>query len=712
MSPAMASLEFLLLYGLVVSVVVAAARTVRRSFDGFSLAILVALPLLFLGPALAGDRTIVPVDHAVAYPPWREANTPAPRNPFLNDVATQFAPWAKSVRTSWKEGSPPLRNRWSPGEAPLAANGSAATFSPLTLLMFALPLAQAFTLAAAVKLVLALTGAWLWLTELEVSAGAALFGAVALAFSLTMTPWLLFPQTAVIALWPWTLFAIERLRRPEASRRALALLVVVFAVWPLSGHLESAASGAALITMWLLARWAVRDLPDAPRLFGRVTLAAGTALGLSAFALLPQIAAIAASNRLALVTRPFWGSHLSWTPHGPAWYGGLLMPFSPRFYGDAVTTPTKAGAIGFFPEMALGAIGLAAWAAALLVLRPGSPRRKTALALLAPLVVGFGVAVGQWPFAEVASAAPGLRWMLPLRFFSWVALAGTALAAFELDRLCRDLSPARTTRALPFFLAALSAAELFWHGRRFYLFGSSADLFPDRPILAFLRAQPGPFRVVGENDVLFPNSNVFAGLEDVRTHDPLERRDYVLFLHSSCGYDPTQYFKMIADPNCRGLDVLNAKYLVATPRRGTPGPKWKLVYSADDGTVFENTAVLPRILGNHVDVSSYRETTNTVAFRAHVAAGSGDALLSASFVQDTGWSATDGAGRPIPTGRTDGGLFLTLTLPPGDHDIRLTYRPPGWRSGLAITLATLGLIAVFATRRLRPSTTPSALPSV
>jgi hypothetical protein len=693
------------LYVLAAAAVLAAARCVGRFIPARFFAVFVALPVLFLLPGFVAEKTILPVDHAMAFPPWKTGETPLPRNPNLNDVMTQFVPWAKAARMAWKEGDLPLRDRWNGCGTPLAANGTSAAFSPLTILMMALPLARAFTLAAAVKLLLALSGTWLWLTELEISAAAGTLGAVAFGFSLTMTPWLLFPQTAVIALWPWALFAIERLRRKDSARRALALLTAVFAVWPLCGHLESVASGAAFAAVWLLARWAARDLPDAPPLAGRIALAAGAAAGLSAFALLPQIAAIGSSNRMALVTRPFWSGQLSATPHGPLWPGGLLLPLLPRLYGDAVTTPMKAGSTGPFPEMALGAIGLAAWAAALLILRPGSPRRRTALALLLPLAAGLGAAVGQWPFIEIAAALPGLKWMFPLRFFSWVALAGAALAAFEIDRLARDWKSDRAARALPLLLSVLCAGELFWQARRLYAFGSPGDLFPDRPLLAFLRAQPGPFRVVGEDDALFPNTNVFAGLEDVRTHDPIERRDYVLFLHASCGYDPADYFKRIGDLNCRQLDILNVKYLIAKPGRSAPGPKWKAVYSDPDTAAFENTSVLPRVRGDRVAVSGYRETTNTAGFRAQVAAG-GDALVTTSLAQDGGWSARNGAGRPIPTGRAPDGPFLTLTLPPGDQEVRLLYRPPGWREGLLISLASLALLAALGLRR--PKARPRA----
>ncbi len=298
------------------------------------------------------------------------------RNPNLNDIALQIAPWAKAVRMAWKEGSLPLRDRWNGCGMPLAANGLSAAFSPFTFLMFALPLGRAFTLAAALKLFLALTGTWLWLRELKVSANSALVGAAAFSFSLAMMPpWLFYPQTTLIGLWPWCLFAIELLRDEKARRKGFWALVALFALWPLCGHVESAALGAIFIGLWLLARWAARDLPDAPAVFLRIALAALVALGLSAFALLPHVLTIIPSSRVINAAKPFWSDFLSWVPHRPAFPYGFFTTFFPRALGDAITSPMIPGGAGSFPEMTLGYFGIAGWACVLLLLRPGSSRR-------------------------------------------------------------------------------------------------------------------------------------------------------------------------------------------------------------------------------------------------------------------------------------------------------------------------------------------------
>lgn len=84
-------------------------------------------------------------------PPWNTHPEVRRYNPYLSDVATQFLPWAKAMRSAWAEGSAPWRDRWNGCGTPLAANGQSAAFSPLTLLALPLPLPSAFLLSAALK---------------------------------------------------------------------------------------------------------------------------------------------------------------------------------------------------------------------------------------------------------------------------------------------------------------------------------------------------------------------------------------------------------------------------------------------------------------------------------------------------------------------------------------------------------------------------------
>jgi hypothetical protein len=732
------------------------------------------LPVLFLFPAFGGNRTNFPVDHATSLPPWNSHAHSPPANPNLNDVATEMAPWAKAVRIAWKEGSIPWRNQWNACGSPLAANGQSAPFSPLTFLMGALPLAEAFDFAAAVKLFLALAGTWLWLSELGIRPRAAALGAVLFAFSFTIVPWLFFPHTSVIALWPWALFAIERLRDPEMRSRATAALAGVFAFELLAGHPESVVLGVLFAVVWLVGRLMTRDFAEPRPVLARVAFAGLVATGLAAFLLVPELFAIRDSNRAITALEFSRRLPVRLAPHGPAWPLGVLTSLLPRSLGDAITSPMLPLAAGSFPEMALAHFGVVGWAAALLLFRRGSRRSRPELALLLPLTLGFATAILFWPVFDLFFSLPGVKLMLPLRFFTWVALAGSALAAFEVDRFARDLEDDRangtalflsaavtlalvtaayvrlrplwlaadslrpqqravagagvflvavagaglafrTSRArrlaavLPLLLAVLAVGELFWQGRRLYRAGSVGGFYPTTPLVDFLRRQPGPFRVLGEDAALYPSSNVFAGVQDVRIHDPVERREYIEWLDRACGYDPSAYFKHVRDLNCPALDFLNVKYLITGPRRASPGPKWLTAYAGEDGTVFENRDALPRVLApakGAVRVSRYRETTNTISFQADVR--DDRAVLVASLVQDGGWTARDERNTVLPVSRANG-PFLAVTVPAGEHLIRLRYSPPGLRAGLLVTLATAGGILVpTVARRRRPASSRTA----
>ncbi len=764
----MTSIVLLLLFTGGIAAVAAVAVWLGRPLSFSALAAAFGLPLLFLLPGFFTATTALPVDHSLGFWPWHAQAKHIPRNVNLNDLATQMAPWAKAVRMAYKEGSLPLRDRWNGCGTPLAANGQSAAFSPFTLLGLMLPLARAATLTGALKLALALAGMWLWLRELRISDGAALFGAICFAFSMTMIPWLYFPHTAVICLWPWCLFAVELLRDRAASDRAFALLLAIFAVWPLCGHIESVALGCGFLALWLAARAASGEVRELPRLAGGIFLAGVLALAVSAFLLVPQVLAIRASNRFAQVARPVWSGHFSLMPRTQFWNAGLLTMLFPRLFGDGITAPMIAGGAGSFPEMALGSIGLVGWSLALCFLRPGGRRKRSEWALLVPIVLGLGAAIDLWPFAEIAGGVPLLRLMFPLRFFSWVAIGAAALAAFEVDRLREDLATARRAWVFPAVVAlllavlgwaafsrvaglhiasggwpsarharalsvaillavsavcialglarnrsklvtpaliVLSTAALLWEGARIYRFESINLLFPDTPLVRFLESRPRPFRVVGEGAALFPNTNVFAQVEDIRTHDPVERRDYVNFLDASCGYDPAAYFKMIRDLNAPALDFLNVRYLVWTPGKEPPGPKWKPAYSGVDGTVFENSDAFPRFFAVDraapLEMTGYRETTNRISFHVR-ASGQRPATVAGSIVQDGGWTAQDETHTTLPTSLYRG-LFLEFSVPSGDHDVVLDYSPPGFRTGCWISLA--GILATLLTMaRMRAKT--------
>ncbi len=810
------SVIVLLLLAAAVAGVGAAARFLDRRIPNAALALFLLLAVLPYPRAFVSDRTPLPLDHAMFTRPWYvDGSGLTPHNPYLNDIATQILPWAEATRLAWREGALPLRDRWDGCGTPLAGNSVSAAFSPLTLVSLLLPLVRGFTLIVTIRLLLAAAGMWLWVRELRVSEGAAAFAAVAFTLSFTFVPpWIFYPQSGVFCLWPWMLFLVERSRDERGRGRAAAALAAVFVLTVLAGHPESAALGSLFAVLWLAGRWLLGDLRDAPRLARTIAVAAAAALGLTAFLLFPSILAIAASGRIAAAARPYWQPHLSLLPHGPRW-AGIPPAFFPHTLGNAVSSPTLPGGTGTFCEMAMGYVGIAAWMAALLVMRPGSRRSAAERVLWAILLCGFGVAVCLWPLAEIFAQIPGYRYVFPLRFNGWVALAAPAIAALELDRYGADV-PARPGRTVvaavlapavlglaaiglylyfrvphalagghafqkrqllvvlgilaicaaaalaarkrpSLYVAALTVvcgAELLYQWRGLNRLYSPSMLFPDTPLLRYLRGQGGAFRVLGEGPVLFPSTNVFARLEDIRTHDAVERRDYMAFLDATCGYPYGDYFKMIRNADAAALDFLNVRYVLADPHASPPGPRWRAVYDGADGTVFENSRVLPRAFAPRqirfvaapepgivpvldaaaafgdsfrqivtiqdwaavayvaapgqsaelenppVVISDYSEQTNAASFHARVPEGRGPGFVLLSLVQDGGWTARDEKGGAVPVFLANG-PFLAVRVPPGESRVALCYRPPGMGLGTGISVATLVILAAAAVVRSR-----------
>lgn len=77
-----------------------------------------------------------------------------------------------------------------------------------------------------------------------------------------------------------------------------------------------------------------------------------------------------------------------------------------------------------------------------------------------------------------------------------------------------------------------------------------------------------------------------------------------------------------------------------------------------------------------------------------------DGILVTSVPYDKGWTLkVDGEKRKI--NELTGGVFISTPLESGEHDIELTFRPPGIIAGLAITLISIVLLTVLQRRRYR-----------
>ena len=250
-------------------------------------------------------------------------------------------------------------------------------------------------------------------------------------------------------------------------------------------------------------------------------------------------------------------------------------------------------------------------------------------------------------------------------------------------------------------LTLLCGAELLYQWSVLNRLYARELLFPEPPLVGFLHAQPGTFRVAGIAGTLFPSTNVFARLEDIRTHDAVERRDYLAFLDATCGY-PYDYFKMLRNLDASALDFLNVRFVLGGPRDAAPGPRWRPVYAGADGTAFENSTVLPRAFApSRIRFVAPPPVRPWPVLDA--AAAFGRAFPEITALAD--WHATayvlaDGGGRrdPQPARSRCRSTPSRPTPPPFAHGF-----PKAGRTGGSSSRSCRTAAGGPATRRVRPS---------
>src|SRR5438094_10482778 len=101
-------------------------------------------------------------------------------------------------------------------------------------------------------------------------------------------------------------------------------------------------------------------------------------------------------------------------------------------------------------------------------------------------------------------------------------------------------------------------------------------------------------RIVGYGATLFPNIPTMYGLQDIRAHDAMASWRYMGLLQVATHYTAGEYFAQWGDLSTRLLDYLNVKYYAMSPRERIDDPRFKLLYEARDGRIYENRDVLPR----------------------------------------------------------------------------------------------------------------------
>lgn len=291
--------------------------------------------------------------------------------------------------------------------------------------------------------------------------------------------------------------------------------------------------------------------------------------------------------------------------------------------------------------------------------------------------------------------------------------------------------------------AALLVLDIFNFGIDYNPTLEPELIMPSTPGVKFLQQQgkEQPFRILGLDKTLFPNSSSIYGLNDIRAHgigtdryeqyigqiDPTAMRGnhgtISLFSHEQAQLDSPL------------LNLLNVRYILVSPdtdmRESRGASELTLIYAGEDMHIYENPSYFPRAYA----VCQFQVTQNEQSILSGLADGSLDpyetvwleeppaipmtnagciseqpqviryaanefaiqaemaspGFLVVSEVTYPGWQAyVDGKESHVYTANY---LFRAVYLPEGTHEVCFAYVPIGFWIGVAISSATLTGIA-------------------
>jgi hypothetical protein len=687
--------------------------------------------MALLAPALRlPDGIPSPAATLAQLPPWLGTGSPADGNPLLRDVTFQIQPWLLFLRGELRQGRLPFWNPHQFAGTPYWANGQSAPLFPLHLLFAALPLGLGFVLLPWLRFVVAGCGAWALGRALGLGRPGAAVAALVFPLSGMLVSFLLFPMGNALALVPWVLWAVERL----AAGRGAAALALLAGAQLLAGHPETSIHTALLSALYLLVRGAERPAVA----WGRFTAAWAVAAAIAAVHLLPLAVLLPATSKwqasggdavpplalrlaqpLRLVLPQLYGHPAMGTWWGPFNYsatavyaGAAALPLAaaglPRLRGDR-RWAAVAALLAFSLLAAYHLPGVRELLALPPLGRVAHHRLIFGIELALALLAGAGcerwlagksrgIAVGAAAVAALLTAAWALfrdDWSargLLAEQTGWTIFAA-AVALLLLASLA--LRPERRWRLLPPLLAVLLLDLLAAHGR---ILGRLplARLYPETGAVRFLRAREG--RIAGIGEALRPNAATVYSLADLRGDDPIKLATYER-VYSRLARPDSVYSQPIARWDDPWLDRLAVRWVLAPAAAAPPVATWHLAYDGPDARIWQRPTALPLVRwgsgsagGGEKDGWVRTKNRRPGAWDITWSAPQPRLLVVAESFEK-GWRATLD-GRPVPIAPVDG-VLLGISLPSGEGELDLRYRPPGLLAGAVLSAAGLSIALLW-----------------
>ncbi|HEX3068023.1 MAG TPA: hypothetical protein VHX14_05565 [Thermoanaerobaculia bacterium] len=595
----------------------------------------------YQGTTLFTPRVDVPGNLAFVAYPWKATGRQAV-NANTGIVFTQIAPWSRVARDILRSGEAPLWNRMSASGAPLLANQQTAIFHPFTLLGLLLPLGKAFTLSACLRLFLVAFFTFVLLRNWEIGIGGAIFGAVAYTFCSFHIVWLLFPLGLSTMMLPLCLVGVQELVR-EARARSYTVLLIGLSLSALGGHPESAL-WVWIVTM-LFAVFTCATAKHSPlatvRQLALIASAFIMSMLLTAFFWFPTLRALRETPRY----QAFQSREANPADHGLSaeWLLPLITPNVLGTPANGTYTPPRGShpaVLNDYGEVASSYAGLATLALALAA--PFAARRRPLLIALGLMVFSLLTFAEAPVWRDLVRVIPfaGISIHQRLRIF-W-NLGVCIAAALTVDAAMLGERRRQIGTALILVLAAFAAIYALRHpaflhdplgvtqlvvplvttilvlcALRFeWLIGIAAtllvfadlavatygynpssqpeDVYPVTGAIATLQHAERPFRFAAWGWSFLPDTPGYYGIEDIKTTDPVQHAHYMRLMKGYLNADPASYDQVLRDASQPFFDFLNIKYIYVPPDQSLSDPRFVAIYRGTDGTILQNTRVLPR----------------------------------------------------------------------------------------------------------------------
>jgi hypothetical protein len=606
---------------------------------------------VFYYPVILQGKVPIPADTLVGlYHPFRDLYRDTnPRGiPFKNflitDPVRQQIPWRKIVMDQWKQGNIPLWNPLTFSGNPLLGNIQSAALYPLNLLFLFVPFVDAWTTLIVLQTLLGGLFMYWYLRTLSLKAEASALGAIVWCFGGFMVAWLTWGTIDHVALWlPVAILAIDKIVRQQNNALSYKTvfwpLIFVFAMVSqfFAGHAQISLYFFLIVCSYITFRkaWTARTV----FLIGFIAL-------ITAIQWIPLIEWTSQSSRILEAS--------DW--HAEGWFipwQNLAQFIAPDFFGNPATGnywgqwnyAEFIGYIGLLPLIfALSAIALKKsnvmvfWAMTAAVaflfalptpvaylpfifkipiLSSLQPTRLLfvidfAFAVLAAygfhgavehgmkfrartviVMIGF-ILAGLWSIAKVRQLDVSARnLVLPTALY----VAASALIFLH----TRKFSVRIVRNIVTWSIVGLTVADLLRFGWKFTPFTPREYFFPETKVIAFLKQQQRPFRVMSlDKRILPPNTASYFGIETIEGYDPIISLRYEELLSSIVRGKPDisapfGFNRIVTLPSFGSsvLPILNVKYLLSLGDLSEP--YLKKVFEEGETKVYEDRRALPRV---------------------------------------------------------------------------------------------------------------------